>query len=222
MASCGTLTVVEESTGDGGGDDGTDEALPGPFMVTSIAPSTTSVTAGNTLNIEGTISNQGDAEGTANVTLTLDGTTVGSTSVTVSSGGSESVSLSTGTGPLSAGSSYSYAVETGDDSRAGAISINEDTSDGGGSSEPDTSELVVQDMIAASNQPGEVTVEYTVVNQVVSGDGESIAANVDVKVDGNVVETDTIGQVAPGESPQGTTDLTGVGAGEHDICAEVY
>ena len=97
-----------------------------------------------------------------------------------------------------------------------------DTDSGGGGGSSDASQLALQSASRQSQIPGEITVNYTVLNQITSGDGQTLTASVDISLDGEVIETDYIGEVAPGQTPSGTYVITDVPAGDREVCVEVY
>jgi len=100
--------------------------------------------------------------------------------------------------------------------------VSESESDSGGDETSDTSQLVLESAARQSQIPGEITVNYTVLNQITAGDGQTLTASVDIDLDGETVKTDYIGEVAPGQEPSGTYVITGVSAGDHEVCVKVY
>lgn len=99
--------------------------------------------------------------------------------------------------------------------------VEESSTDDGSGESSDVSQLNLQSVDRSSEVPNEITVNYTVQNQITSGDGQSLTATVDIELDGSKVEEDYLGQIAPGETPSGTVALTGVDSGDHEVCVSV-
>jgi len=99
--------------------------------------------------------------------------------------------------------------------------VEESSTDDGSGSGSDVSQLNLQSVSRSSEVPNEITVNYTVQNQITSGDGESLTATVDIELDGTKVDEDYLGQIAPGQTPSGTIVLDGVDAGDHEVCVSV-
>jgi PGF-CTERM protein len=120
------------------------EAPPAPaeFTVSGLDPMNATVTQGDEVTVSATVENVGELEGTQTVELTVDGNAVASTAVTLAGGASQSVELTAGTGSLDAGD-YTHAIEAGESSVEGTLTIEEATepsNDTNESNESDDSE----------------------------------------------------------------------------------
>ncbi|SEQ45623.1 glucodextranase DOMON-like domain-containing protein [Natrinema salaciae] len=104
---------------DGSGD-------PAVFDVSSLEhPS--SATVGDAITVSATVTNTGDAEGTATIELAVDGTVAESTTVTLSPTASTPVSFEFDTSGLTDGS-HAVTVSSGDDATSGSIDLAGDES----------------------------------------------------------------------------------------------
>lgn len=83
----------------------------------------------------------------------------------------------------------------------------------------DESELSLSKSLQ-SDEPEQITVDYTVSNQTVSGDGETLSADVEIELNGDAVETHGV-SLEPGETDSGTYVIEGVGEGEHEVCVRL-
>jgi PGF-CTERM protein len=120
------------------------EAPPAPaeFTVSGLDPMNATVTQGDEVTVSATVENVGELEGTQTVELTVDGNAVASTAVTLAGGASQSVELTAGTGSLDAGD-YTHAIEAGESSVEGTLTIEaatEPSNDTNESNESDDSE----------------------------------------------------------------------------------
>lgn len=122
------LTVTTEATATGGGGGGggaqpsTGDETPPVFNVSSLAPQTATVTAGEMLDVSATITNTGSAAGNQAVTLQLAGETVATESVTLR--GDEMITVSFSDVPLpDETGTISHGIFTGNDSQTGTLTI---------------------------------------------------------------------------------------------------
>jgi len=97
---------------------------PAEFSVSELDPRTASLEEpGATVTVSATITNDGEAEETKTVSLTLDGEALASEDVTLAGGESTEVSFDADTSELSFGTDYEHAITTEDDSAVGVLSI---------------------------------------------------------------------------------------------------
>lgn len=69
-------------------------------------------------------------------------------------------------------------------------------------------------------RPGEVIVEYVLSNTIESGNGQALSPTVQIAVDGAVVDTESVA-TTPGESKTVTRTVTGLPAGDKEVCISV-
>lgn len=86
--------------------------------------------------------------------------------------------------------------------------------------EENISELTIVQIEGDSPSPLTADVDITVENSVVSGDGETLSDSLDVKVDDNVVTTETV-ELGPGESDTIKFKIEDMDAGDRQICGEL-
>lgn len=87
--------------------------------------------------------------------------------------------------------------------------------------EPDNSTIIIGDVSTTSPEAGVVVVEYLAVNQITSGDGETITRDIVTTVDGGEVDrrSETI---SPSQDTTQSIELTGLTpGGTVEICVSV-
>ncbi|GAB3023603.1 CARDB domain-containing protein [Natronobiforma cellulositropha] len=197
----GNYTAVVSS------DDETDSAAvqvlePANFTV-SLAETNSPVTVGDTLVVNATVTNEGEAEATRNVTLETDGTERDSTTLTLAGGANETVTLEWETVGGDDGN-YTATVSSGDDS--------DDTS----------VEVLTAPYFAVSidGTDGPVTEgdPLTVALTVTNTGGLEDTQNLTLEVDGSAVDAETRTLTAGGSAALNLTWNTSSGdAGNHTL-----
>jgi len=87
--------------------------------------------------------------------------------------------------------------------------------------EPDESTLIIGDVSTTSPTPGVVVVEYLAINQITSGDGETITRDVVLTVDGSEVNRQSE-TVSPSQDTTQSVELTGLTPGSTvEVCVTV-
>ena len=104
--------------------------------------------------------------------------------------------------------------DTGDDTDGGKGGT-------GGTGADDESLLVFGSINRRSPSPEELNVTYEVINQIISGGGQTKSATVIVEVDGTVKGTDTLGEIAPEERPTGSIRIDNVEPGRREVCLRI-
>ncbi|WP_340098266.1 DUF7282 domain-containing protein [Salinibaculum salinum] len=98
------------------------------FQVSNLDPTEATATAGDTVDVSATVSNEGNAEGTQTVELQVDGTSVDSEEVTLGAGENATVEFSADTSGLEAGD-LTHGVYTDDSSQEGTLTVESDGGD---------------------------------------------------------------------------------------------
>jgi hypothetical protein len=86
--------------------------------------------------------------------------------------------------------------------------------------EPGRSQLSVQLDLVKSYSPEEVTVFWTVSNEIISGGGEKLSGTVVTELDGQPVEQQPV-TAASGERKGGSVRLADVSKGTHEVCVRL-
>jgi len=102
-----------------------EDPQPASFEVSDLDPQEATLEEpGATVEVSATVSNEGDEEGTRDVSITLDGEALDSQSVTLAGGESETVTFEVDTSDLEADSTYIHGIAAGDDDEAlGSLTV---------------------------------------------------------------------------------------------------
>ncbi|PSQ46585.1 hypothetical protein BRD19_11815 [Halobacteriales archaeon SW_7_65_23] len=102
-----------------------EDPQPASFEVSDLDPQEATLEEpGATVEVSATVSNEGDEEGTRDVSIPLDGEALDSQSVTLAGGESETVTFEVDTSDLEADSTYIHGIAAGDDDEAlGSLTV---------------------------------------------------------------------------------------------------
>ncbi|MCU4926847.1 malectin domain-containing carbohydrate-binding protein [Halobacteria archaeon AArc-dxtr1] len=148
----------DEPADDGNGDDDENgEEDPAAFEITALTPGQTSLTRGESVDVNAAIENTGEQEGTQTVALTFDGEEHDSDELTLSAGSDETVSFaSIDTADFEPGD-YDYEVTTEDDAAGETVTVETVLDD-------DPDQLLSFETDELTFVPGENTVSGTIEN----------------------------------------------------------
>jgi hypothetical protein len=198
MPACDTVTI------EGGGGSGPQPVITEATASIGSEPSTVETTIG--------VTNEGDefSHGTATVevagmtrTLEMD---IGAGTTGTSSDTFEDVADGEYT------VTFTYEDDSGpSDQTTDSITVS------GGSPGQDRSEVQVNDILLSNPANNELTVEFSIVNSVMEGEGETLDGQWQISIDGGTAENGIESQLAPGESVTIQQDFTDVASGEATV-----
>lgn len=84
--------------------------------------------------------------------------------------------------------------------------------------ENDESELVLENINIESNNPEEITVEYRVTNNILSGSGKRLSADVETTLDGSEVDTRSVDP--PADDFTAVTFDISASPGDREVCVD--
>lgn len=94
----------------------------------------------------------------------------------------------------------------------GTVTVEEST--------PDRSELSINLDALNSPEPNTIVADYTVSNNVTSGNGETLTADFRLTVDGSEVASESH-PVGANSTRKGSFNVSGVSPGDHEVCLEL-
>jgi len=148
------------------------------FSVSDLSPGETAVTAGETIDVNGTVTNVGNAEGTQMISLTHNESIVDETAVTLAAGESTAISFSNVFGNLGPGA-YEYGVHTANDSQTATLTVQKPAEFAVSNLEPGNASVTRGDI---------VNVSATIENR---GDVEGIQS-IGMRIDGQTVANESL------------------------------